>query len=85
MHRYPAFHGTFTREAYNYRQYFDYPWHATPHEPTSMFSYNVEGESPAAAPPPVPVPATAGNEPTPDRRLPSDLAPVVTRAQAVRR
>ena len=44
MHRYPAFHGTFYRRPYNYRNVFDYPWHAEMHEPTSMFSYNVGGE-----------------------------------------
>jgi hypothetical protein len=44
MHRYPAFHNTYYRAAYNYRQYFDYPWHAGLHEPTSMFSYHTPGE-----------------------------------------
>ncbi|HZN36531.1 MAG TPA: hypothetical protein VFB80_22030 [Pirellulaceae bacterium] len=48
MHRYPAFHGTYYRKAYNYRNYFDYPWHAGLHEPTSHFSYHVPGEAPAA-------------------------------------
>lgn len=42
MNRYPAFHGTYYRRPYNYRTVFDYPWHADPHEPTSLFSYNVE-------------------------------------------
>ncbi|MCO6456961.1 MAG: hypothetical protein J5I93_16805 [Pirellulaceae bacterium] len=42
MHRYPAFHGTFYRRPYNYRNVFDYPWHAELHEPTSLFSYGVE-------------------------------------------
>ncbi len=41
MHRYPAFHGTYYRAPYNYRNVFDYPWHAGLHEPTSLFSYNV--------------------------------------------
>ena len=56
MHRYPAFHNTYYRSAYNYRQYFDYPWHAQLHEPTSMFSYHVPGENqPTMAPlPPTP-------------------------------
>ena len=44
MHRYPAFHGTYYRAPYNYRNVFDYPWHAGLHEPTSLFSYNVPGE-----------------------------------------
>ncbi|MEX2174320.1 MAG: hypothetical protein WD872_08160 [Pirellulaceae bacterium] len=43
MHRYPAFHGTYYRNAYNYRTYFDYPWHAGLQEPTSHFSYRVPG------------------------------------------
>jgi hypothetical protein len=60
MHRYPAFAGYYYRKAYNYRTYFDYPWHAGLHEPTSMFSYHVPGEVPAgAAPPPQPVPDAA--------------------------
>jgi len=41
LHRYPAFHGTYYRRPYNYRNLFDYPWHARLHEPTSLFSYNV--------------------------------------------
>ena len=41
-HRYPAFHGTYYRRPYNYRNVFDYPWHAELHEPTSHFAYNVE-------------------------------------------
>jgi len=39
MQRYPAFHGSYYRRAYNYRQLFDYPWHAAPHEPQPFFSY----------------------------------------------
>ena len=50
MHRYPAFHGTYYRRPYNYRNLFDYPWHAELHEPTSQFSYNVVG--PTAQPQP---------------------------------
>jgi hypothetical protein len=45
MHRYPAFHNYYYRAAYNYRHYFDYPWHAGLHEPTSMFSYHVPPEA----------------------------------------
>lgn len=66
-HRYPAFHGTFYRRPYNYRNLFDYPWHADLHEPTSHFAYNVQEQAtttiiaPGAhdaipLPPPVPVP-----------------------------
>lgn len=55
MQRYTAFHGTYYRRAYNYRNYFDYPWHAGLHEPTSHFSYHVPGEQPLeAVPPPQP-------------------------------
>ena len=39
MHRYPAFHGYYYREPYNYRRSFDYPWRATPHEPMGFFMY----------------------------------------------
>ncbi|MBX3415544.1 MAG: hypothetical protein KF708_22865 [Pirellulales bacterium] len=41
-HRYPAFHGSYYRSPYNWRNAFDYPWHAEPHEPTSLFSYQTE-------------------------------------------
>ncbi|MFT5524047.1 MAG: hypothetical protein ACI9HK_001997 [Pirellulaceae bacterium] len=44
MNRYPAFHGTYYRNPYNYRNYFDYPWHAEMHEPTSWFSHTVPPE-----------------------------------------
>lgn len=33
IHRYPAFHGYYYRNPYNYRHYFEYPWHAQPNEP----------------------------------------------------
>ena len=69
--RYPAFHGTYYRKAYNYRNYFDYPWHAEMHEPTSQWSYHVTGDTAEPsqlpivppdvekqAPPPVPTPAS---------------------------
>ena len=48
MHRYPAFHAYYYRRPYNYRNLFDYPWHADLHEPTSLFSYNVPAEEEAA-------------------------------------
>jgi hypothetical protein len=67
MNRYPAFHNTYYRAAYNYRQYFDYPWHAGLHEPTSMFSYHTPGATPAAGIP-TPAPDRAGTLlPTPAR------------------
>jgi hypothetical protein len=80
MHRYPAFHNYSTRKAYNYRSYFDYPWHAGLHEPTSMFSYNVPGESalvePMTPPIPAPEPAVRRPSPTPVRQA-EHMAPVV--------
>ena len=45
VHRYPAFHGSYYRKPPNYRNLFDYPWHADLHEPTSLFSYNVAKEN----------------------------------------
>lgn len=84
MHRYPAFHGTYYRQAYNYRNYFDYPWHAGLHEPTSLFSYNVgedQPEPPAAmtAPPTPPQarrpqPATRPQASTPAKSVVSQSA-----------
>ncbi len=44
LHRYTAFHGYYYRRPYNYRNLFDYPWHARLHEPTSLFSYHVPRE-----------------------------------------
>lgn len=44
MNRYPAFHQTYYRQSYNYRNYFDYPWHAEMHEPTSHFSFHTQGQ-----------------------------------------
>jgi hypothetical protein len=35
IHRYPAFHGNYYRRVYNYRQVFEWPWLAEPHEPLS--------------------------------------------------
>ena len=69
MNRYPAFHAAYYRRPYNYRNVFDYPWHADLHEPTSFYSYNVSGETggarpgapqPVAQPPrPIPTPVAA--------------------------
>ena len=66
MHRYPAFHGYYYREAYNYRHYFDYPWHAGLPEPTSHFSYNVPG-APAGESIGPPIPEPAAETPRPIR------------------
>ena len=62
--RYPAFHGAYYRKAYNYRNYFDYPWHAEMHEPTSQWSFHVTGDTGAPAPLPLvhPEGATPGAE-----------------------
>lgn len=68
IHRYPAFHGYYYREPYNYRHYFDYPWHAQPHEPLGYFSYQrnngvpgPDGQVPVEAP----VPPAIENQPAP--------------------
>jgi len=79
MHRYPAFHGTYYRQAYNYRNYFDYPWHAGLHEPTSMFSYNVGEDQPERAEPsnaPPTPPQARRTQPTvrPQASLPTPAA-----------
>ena len=65
MNRYPAFHGTYYRNSYNYRNYFDYPWHAEMHEPTSLFSYNTEDSVPTR----VPLPAHASHSNTMSRKM----------------
>jgi hypothetical protein len=46
INRYPAFHGYYQRKPYNYRHYFEYPWHATPHNPQAFYTYQpqVEGQ-----------------------------------------
>lgn len=41
-HRHPAFHGWFYRKPNNYRNFFDYPWHAGSHEPTSFYSKDAQ-------------------------------------------
>ena len=72
MNRYPAFHGTYYRRPYNYRNVFDYPWHAEMHEPTSYFSYHVNAQQqlqpagqplvPSATQYPVPMSASASQD-----------------------
>lgn len=64
IQRYPAFHGYYYRSPYNYRHYFDYPWHAMPHEPQGYYSTaaSVIENGPVPTPdpgmsPPVPTPA----------------------------
>ena len=77
MNRYPAFHSSYYKRAYNYRNYYDYPWHAELHEPTSLFSYessaeveSEEGLAPVVDPavpatPPTPVSTAQRTTPTP--------------------
>ena len=36
IHRYPAFHGNYYRQAYNYRPLFEYPWQARMQEPLPL-------------------------------------------------
>src|SRR3954447_25344754 len=69
--RHPAFHASYYRKAYNYRNYFDYPWHAEMHEPTSHWSYHVTGDTGAPAPLPPAVSPTPGAE----RRAPPQPMP----------
>lgn len=38
INRYPAFHGSYYRKPYNWRQYTEYPWHAAPHDPQRFFT-----------------------------------------------
>jgi hypothetical protein len=58
IQRYPAFHGTYYRRAYNYRTLMEYPWLAEPHEPVGFVSSCGNEVSPAGshevlpAPPP---------------------------------
>jgi hypothetical protein len=85
MHRYPAFHGYYYRSPYNYRHYFDYPWHAGLHEPTSHFSYNVPGQAAGervVPPAPVPVPDPAAAMPRSLIRSASASEPISAPAPA---
>ncbi len=74
--RYPAFHGTYYRKAYNYRNYFDYPWHAEMHEPTSQWSHHVTGDTGA----PAPLPALENPVPGAEKQVPPQ--PMPTQASA---
>jgi hypothetical protein len=77
--RYPAFHATYYRKAYNYRNYFDYPWHAEMHEPTSQWSYNVTGDTGAPAPLPSVI-SPEGAHPGAEKQAPPP--PMPTQASA---
>lgn len=67
IHRYPAFHGTYYREPYNYRNYFDYPWHAQPFEPLGYFSYQPKtgAKLEEGVPTEAPVPPDVSSRPVP--------------------
>ena len=47
LHRHPAFHGTFYRTPYNYRQVMEYPWHAAPHDPEPLTPPGYTAPAPA--------------------------------------
>jgi hypothetical protein len=51
IQRYPAFHGNYYRRAYNYRQLYEWPWLAAPHEPARFVvpCVAVEGMVPGVA------------------------------------
>ncbi len=36
IQRYPPFHGSYYRRAYNYRQLYEWPWVAEPHQPAPL-------------------------------------------------
>jgi len=74
LRRYPAFHGYYYRAPYNYRQYFDYPWHAAPHEPLGYFSQPLPAEPGTEA---IPGQMPPGNQPY--VAPPSPPAPVESR------
>jgi hypothetical protein len=94
MHRYPAFHNTYYKQAYNYRNYFDYPWHAELHEPSSQFAYEtVNSDVPVGDVAPIVEPAEKAPAPRMPPQPPADaaakrsvpkLAPVVKSNQVSR-
>ena len=72
--RHPAFHASYYRKAYNYRNYFDYPWHAEMHEPTSQWSYHVTGDTGVLAPLP-PIVSPEGATPGAEKQAPPKPMP----------
>jgi hypothetical protein len=58
IHRYPAFHGNYYRKPYNYRNLFEWPWLAEPHEPARFCVTPCAAEMamPSAGLSPVPFP-----------------------------
>jgi hypothetical protein len=72
INRYPAFHGYYYRAPYNYRHYFDYPWHAMPNEPRGYFSGPVGAVEGAPAPAPAPGALTPTPAPQPVAPIPAD-------------
>jgi hypothetical protein len=80
IQRYPAFHGNYYRNPYNYRNEFDYPWHAGLHEPTSLFSYNVVSETTDRANESSPPPIEDNAAPPPPQKMtkrPSNTSSVI--------
>jgi hypothetical protein len=86
MHRYPAFHGYYYRSPYNYRHYYEYPWHASPHDPQAFLTYGSEievqeiivptppSEIGPAAPVPMPAPPKPATQSSQSRRRAHVLA-----------
>jgi len=72
MHRYPAFHGYYYRSPYNYRHYYEYPWHASPHDPQAYFTQRMAMEGQEII---VPTPQTEIGGPAP---APIPTAPQTT-------
>jgi len=71
IQRYPAFHGYYYRAPYNYRHYFDYPWHAEPHDPQPYFSHSGAPAEGGLTPTPDPsVSSPAPNAPAPAAPMP---------------
>ena len=66
IYRYPAFHGYYYRQAYNYRPLFEYPWQAGMHEP---FPWELDAQRSLAGNPqclqPVPLEVIGAPPPTP--------------------
>jgi hypothetical protein len=54
-HCYPTF-PSYYRQAYNYRNQFDYPWHAMPHEPRPLFTFQGRTRPPTQEVIPTPYP-----------------------------
>lgn len=49
MHRYPAFHGYYNANPNNFRHLYEYPWNATPVQPSPMYTATVTDSQAIAA------------------------------------